>query len=125
MSLQIAIWEPRSGLVLNKIRGHEDAVSSVQFYPFLSNKSVPLLFSVGDCTCRIWHPLRKRNKQLLSLRQHKPGHEVSIVICWILMVFIKRSCSRYHFFDSRYRYSSVKLVKLPIFVFLVICLVIA
>ncbi|XP_067032246.1 uncharacterized protein [Acropora muricata] len=73
---KIALWEPRSGTLLSKIRGHEDAVNELQFYPLVSNKSVPIIFSVGDSSCRVWHPLRKHNKQLQIIKQHKLGAEV-------------------------------------------------
>lgn len=73
---KIALWEPRSGTLLIKIRGHEDAVNEVKFYPIVSSKSVPVIFSVGDDTCRVWHPLRKHSKQLHTIKQHKLGSEV-------------------------------------------------
>lgn len=73
---QIALWEPRSGTLLIKIRAHEDAVNEIQFYPVISSKSVPIIFSVGDNSCRVWHPLRKRNKQLQIIKQHRLGLEV-------------------------------------------------
>lgn len=73
---KISLWEPRSGTLLIKIRGHEDAVNKLQFYPVISSKSVPLIFSVGDNSCRAWHPLRKRGKQLQMIKQHRVGSEV-------------------------------------------------
>ena len=73
---QIALWEPRSGTLLIKIRAHEDAVNEIQFYPVISSKSVPIIFSVGDNSCRVWHPLRKRSKQLQIIKQHRLGLEV-------------------------------------------------
>lgn len=73
---KIALWEPRSGTLLIKLRAHEDAVNEVQFYPVISSKSVPIIFSVGDNSCRVWHPLRKRSKQLLMIKQHRSGFEV-------------------------------------------------
>lgn len=76
--LQISLWEPRSGTLLIKIRGHEDAVNELQFYPVVSSKSVPIIFSVGDNSCRVWHPLRKRGKQLQMIKQHKMGLEVCL-----------------------------------------------
>ena len=73
---QIALWEPRSGTLLIKLRAHEDAVNEIQFYPVISSKSVPIIFSVGDNSCRVWHPLRKRSKQLQIIKQHRLGLEV-------------------------------------------------
>lgn len=76
---QISLWEPRSGTLLIKIRGHEDSVNELQFYPVISSKSVPIIFSVGDNSCRVWHPLRKRGKQLQMIKQHRLGLEVCLL----------------------------------------------
>ena len=86
MLRQIALWEPRSGALLSRIRGHEDAVNNVQFYPFISKKSIPLIFSAGDTTCRMWHPLRKRNRQLQMIKQHRLGLEVCSCLLQLVLI---------------------------------------
>ena len=76
-SLQIALWEPRSGTALTRIKAYEDSANSVKFYPLITDNSVPLLFSVGGRTCNVWHPFRQHNKQLLSVKLNASGQEVS------------------------------------------------
>lgn len=83
---QMSLWEPRSGTLLIKIRGHEDSVNEVQFYPVISSKSVPIIFSVGDNSCRVWHPLRKRGKQLQMIKQHRLGLEVCLLFQVIIFL---------------------------------------
>ena len=82
----MSLWEPRSGTLLIKIRGHEDSVNEVQFYPVISSKSVPIIFSVGDNSCRVWHPLRKRGKQLQMIKQHRLGLEVCLLFQVIIFL---------------------------------------
>lgn len=96
----MSLWEPRSGTLLIKIRGHEDSVNEVQFYPVISSKSVPIIFSVGDNSCRVWHPLRKRGKQLQMIKQHRLGLEVCLpfqVIIYFFAVIIEIIVATYNY----------------------------
>ncbi|KAK3730826.1 hypothetical protein QZH41_009941 [Actinostola sp. cb2023] len=73
---RIALWEPRSGTALTRIKAYEDSANSVKFYPLITDNSVPLLFSVGGRTCNVWHPFRQHNKQLLSVKMNASGQEI-------------------------------------------------
>ena len=89
------LWDFRQNVALTKCCGHEAPVSDVKFYPLVSKKRYPLLLSSGDYSVRMWHPLAS-SKELLKLKQHNFGAEVSFSI----HILFKELFWKFDFFSS-------------------------
>ena len=77
--LQICVWEPSKGAVINTIYGHLDTVKSVAFNPQTLNVALPVLASAGDFTLRLSDPRPDQRADILSLMPHSQGKEVETV----------------------------------------------
>ena len=77
--LQICVWEPSKGAVINTIYGHVDTVKSVAFNPQVLNVALPILASAGDFTLRLSDPRPDQRADILTLKPHSEGKEVETV----------------------------------------------
>ena len=77
--MQICIWEPSKGSVINTIYGHMDTVKSIAFNPNSDNVALPILASAGDYSVRLSDPRPTQKADILSLSLHAPGKEVEAV----------------------------------------------
>lgn len=77
--LQVCVWEPGTGALINTIYGHVDTVKSVAFNPQTENIALPLLASAGDFTIRLSDPRPDHKSDILTLSPHLPGKEVEVV----------------------------------------------
>ena len=77
--LQICIWEPSKGSVINTIYGHTDTVKSIAFNPNSDNVALQILASAGDYSVRLSDPRPTQKADILSLSPHAPGKEVEAV----------------------------------------------
>ena len=90
-ALQAILWDFRQNVALTKCCGHEAPISDVKFYPLVGKKRYPLLLSSGDYSVRMWHPLAS-SKELLKLKQHNFGAEVSMKIHLLIFIFYLEMC---------------------------------
>ena len=77
--MQICIWEPSKGSVINTIYGHTDTVKSIAFNPNSDNVAVQILASAGAYSVRLSDPRPTQKADILSLSPHTPGKEVEAV----------------------------------------------
>ena len=77
--VQVAIWDTRTGQVVNFIHGHTDTVKSVAFSNPTAGFTASLLASSGDFTVRLSDPRPNQKTDILSLSPHSPGKEVECV----------------------------------------------
>ena len=76
---QVAIWDTRTGQVINFIHGHTDTVKSVAFSTPTASFASSLLASSGDFTVRISDPRPNQKTDVTCLSPHTAGKEVECV----------------------------------------------
>ena len=77
--MQVCVWEPTEGSVINTIYGHTDTVKSVAFNPNTKNVALPVLASAGDFSVRLSDPRPTQKADILSCSLHTTGKEVEAV----------------------------------------------
>ncbi len=77
--MQVCLWEPGQGALINTIYGHADTVKGLAFNPHTQNVALPVLASVGGFTVRLSDPRPNQKANILTLTPHTRGKEVETV----------------------------------------------